>query len=221
MMPNQIATRTLASAYTNAKLKVLASTFGPEIIWQKTVRIQKLTEADLLRECAWVILSSGMRESIVRLKFPGVSKAFFEWNSAKQIVWHRHHCVHSALLCFRNKLKIGAIAQSAQIVYEKGFETLRKEIAFDPIGTLRQFPFIGPTTSLHLAKNIGFSVVKPDRHLIRLAAISGYDQPADLCSIIAEYVGDPVSVVDIVLWRFATLHRDYLTSFLQAGGQGV
>lgn len=213
-MNSTIATETLASAYVKAKLKVLASGFAPEIIWQKTLRIQELTEADLLRECAWVILSSGMRESVVRKKFPDIGQAFFDWASAQEIVWHRDHCIRTALPFFRHERKIEAIAQSAQIIYSKGFEVLRDEIACDPIGTLQQFPYIGPATSFHMAKNIGLPFAKPDRHLCRLAALSGYERPSDLCSAIAEYIGDPVSVVDIVLWRFAVLHPDYLTVFL-------
>src|SRR5487761_422327 len=212
-MNSTIATETLASAYVKAKLKVLASGFAPEIMWQKTLRIQELTEVDLLRECAWVILSSGMRESVVRKKFPDIGHAFFDWVSAQEIVWHSDHCIRTALQFFRHERKIEAIAQSAQIIYSKGFEVLRDEIARDPIGTLQQFPYIGPATSFHMAKNIGLPFAKPDRHLCRLAALAGYQRPSDLCSAIADYIGDPVSVVDIVLWRFATLHPDYLTAF--------
>src|ERR1017187_8645602 len=220
-MDNRIATEMLASAYVRAKLRVLASVFGSEIIWQKTVRIEELTEAVLLRECAWVILSSGMREAVVRRKFSTISEAFFNWTSAQQIVWYNYDCVRSALLCFRHEPKIRAIAQTAAIIHEKGFGAVREEIDRDPIAALRQFPYIGPTTSFHIAKNIGLSVAKPDRHMCRLAALTGYDQPADLCSTIAEYVGDPVSVVAIVLWRFATMHQDYLTAFLQVERKGA
>jgi hypothetical protein len=216
-MHTRIATEKLVSAYIKAKLRVLASGFGSEIIWQKTVRIEELTESDFLRECAWVILSSGMRESVIREKFPSIGEAFFDWASAQRIMLHRDHCIRSALVCFGNERKIEAIAQSAQIIYEKGFDAIRQEIVYDPIAALRQFPFIGPTTSFHLAKNIGLSVAKPDRHLLRFAALAGFEQPADLCRSIAEYIGDPVSVVDIVLWRFATLHPNYLTAFLQKG----
>src|SRR6202167_3137039 len=213
-MNSPIATGTLASAYVKAKLKVLAAGYAPEIMWQKTLEIQDLTEVHLLRECAWVILSSGMRESVIRKKFPDIGHSFFEWASAKEIVLHRDHCIRTALRFFWHERKIEAIAQSAQIIYSKGFEVLRDEIAYDPIGTLRQFPYIGPATSFHMAKNIGLPFAKPDRHLCRLAALSGYEEPSDLCSAIAEYIGDPVSVVDIVLWRFAILQPDYLTVFL-------
>lgn len=220
-MHDRIPTETLASAYTRAKLKVMASGFGSEIVWQKSIRIEDLTETSFLREYAWVILSSGFRESVIRRKFLSISEAFFDWSSAEQIVLHSDNCVRSAFLQFRNKQKIEAIAKSAQIIYEKGFEALREEIECDPIPALRQFPYIGPTTSFHMAKNIGLAVVKPDRHLLRIAALSGYEQPADLCNVIAEFIGDPVPVVDIVLWRFATLQQDYLATFLRPEREDV
>ncbi len=214
-MSTPIATELLASAYIRAKRQVLASGYGPEIIWHKSLRIEELIEADLLRECAWVILSSGIRESVVREKFPGIAHSFFQWASAKEIVSRRQQCVRSALRCFRHERKIQAIAQTAQIVHAKGFEQIRDEITNDPITALRQFPYIGPITTFHIAKNIGLSFAKPDRHLSRLAELSGYEQPSHLCSTLAAYVGDPITVVDTVLWRFATLHQDYLTAFLR------
>jgi hypothetical protein len=219
-MGTPIATETLASAYVKAKLEVLASGYGPEIIWQKNLRVTELTEAGFLRECAWVILSSGMRESVVRKKFPDIARAFLNWASSEEIVKHRNHCIHSALTYFRHERKIEAIAQSAQIVHEKGIENLREEIACDPMTTLQQFPYIGPITRFHFAKNIGLSFTKPDRHLCRLAQLSGYDQPSDLCGVISAYIGDPITVVDLVLWRFATLRQDYLSAFLQTALEG-
>ena len=109
-MNSMVATGTLASAYVKAKLKVLASGYAPEILWQKTLRIQDLTEVELLRECAWVILSSGMRESVVSKKFPDIGQAFFDWCSAQEIVWHRDHCIRTALPFFRHERKIEAMA---------------------------------------------------------------------------------------------------------------
>jgi hypothetical protein len=213
-MGSPIALGTLASAYVKAKMKVLAAGYAHEIIWQKNVKTEELTESDLLRECAWVILSSGMRESVIQKKFPGIGEAFFEWSSAREIVWHHNQCVTSAMALFRHKRKIEAIAECARIIHEKSFESLREELTSDPIDALQQFPYIGPATSYHVAKNIGFSFAKPDRHLCRYAELSGYQSPADLCKALADYIGDPIAVVDIVLWRFATLQHDYMTSFL-------
>ena len=78
---------------------------------------------------------------------------------------------------------------------------------------IQTLPFMGPATSYHLAKNIGLDVVKPDRHLLRMAAAVGYDSPSLLCEDIAASVGDRVSVVDVVLWRFATLNSNYTDYF--------
>src|SRR5260370_32706498 len=212
-----VALGMLASAYVRAKLKVLAAGYAHEIIWQKSVRTEELTERDFLRECAWVILSSGMRESVIQKKFPGIGQAFFEWSSAEVIVWHHDQCVRAALSLFGHRRKIEAIARCAHIIYEKSFALLRKELTCSPIDALQQFPYIGPATSYHVAKNIGFPVAKPDRHLCRFAELSGYQSPSDLCEPLPDYIGDPIAVVDIVLWRFATLQPDYMKSFLPTG----
>jgi hypothetical protein len=213
-MGNPIALGALASAYIRAKMKVLTAGYAHEIIWQRNARTQELTEPAFLRECAWVILSSGMRESIIQKKFPGISEAFLEWSSAQEIVWNHDQCVQAAMTWFGHRRKIEAIARCANIIHEKGFGVFREELTVSPIEALRQFPYIGPATSYHMAKNIGFPVAKPDRHLCRLAELSGYENPSELCQALADYIGDPIAVVDIVLWRFATLQQDYMTSFL-------
>jgi hypothetical protein len=195
-------------------MSVLASGFGQEIVWQRSLRPQALNETSLLRECAWVILSTGMRESVIRQKFDAIGKAFRDWVSLQEIVRCSEQCIASALMIFRNTRKIRAIATTAQIIHTKGFEIIRAEIASDPIVALQQFPHIGPVTSFHLAKNIGLPVAKPDRHLSRLAALCGYDRPSEFCEEIARYLGDAVPIVDIVLWRFATLDSNYLEAFL-------
>lgn len=215
-MTSAVALGRLASAYVKAKTQVLAAGYGDEILWQRNVSVEAVTERTLLRECAWVILSSGIRESVVQLKFPAISEAFFHWASAGQIVFHQERCVGSALAVFCHERKIQAIAQCARIVHETGFQPFLERLHSDTLGVLQEFPYIGPVTCLHVAKNIGFQVAKPDRHLCRLAALSGYEHPAHLCQALADYIGDPVSVVDIVLWRFATLQHDYMTSFLAA-----
>ena len=217
----RVETSFLTSAYVKAKLNVLANGFGGEIAWQRTVRVDELTETTLLRECGWVILASGMRESIIRQKFPEIGQAFFDWRCAAVISSRRDECIRQVLKHFRNEPKIRAIATVADIIHAKGFAALQAEITSDPISTLRQFPFIGPRTSYHLAKNIGVPVAKPDRHLCRLADLTGRHHPLELCEEIAKYVGDPVSVVDIVLWRFAALNPDYLEVFLPRSSEGA
>ena len=74
---------------------------------------------------------------------------------------------------------------------------------------LKTFDFIGDTTCYHLAKNIGLNFAKPDRHLLRISKIIGFDSPHALCKLISDYVADKIQVVDLVLWRYATLDSNY------------
>ena len=68
---------------------------------------------------------------------------------------------------------------------------------------------MGPVTSCHLAKNLGMEIVKPDRHLTRLAEKAGYDTVEQMCRTIADIVGDTLSVIDVVFWRYATIADAY------------
>jgi hypothetical protein len=45
-------------------------------------------------------------------------------------------------------------------------------------------------------------VAKPDRHLVRFAASQGFPDVHALCKVISEATGDPLRVVDVILWRF-------------------
>lgn len=207
----------LAKAYCNAKKLVISNGFYDEIIWQTGVSFDSLSETDFLREMAWVILSSGMRESVVRSKFPSISKAFLDWESSHVIIAHKSKCQVDAQLIFNNINKIKAILSIVQTVERDSFTVVKDMISSEGIGYIKELPYMGPATSYHLAKNIGLNVVKPDRHLLRLTEATGYESPYDLCEEIAQQTGDKISVVDIVLWRFATMHShytDYFTTYL-------
>jgi hypothetical protein len=203
----------LARAYLQAKRSVLAAGFGWEIVWQRSRRIVALSESALLREAAWVILSAGMREAVIRLKFPAVSESFLRWRSAAEIAGSAESCFREAMQHFGHGLKIKAICTVASMVNQKGFDAIMEEVRIDPIPALQQFPFIGPITSFHLAKNLGIPVAKPDRHVSRLAEHCGFSDAHALCSSIAQFTGDPVDVVDVVLWRFATITIEDYSGF--------
>lgn len=207
----------VASAYAKAKSTIIAAGFADEIVWQEAASSAPLTEKRFLEEAAWVILSSGMRETVIRKKFPEISRCFFRWDSAQRIDRSAETCFQSALRCFNHPAKIRAIIEVARRISAKGFDQLQAEVKADPIQAVKQFPFIGPTTCYHLAKNIGAQVAKPDRHLRRIAEVCGYDDVQMFCKEIAGFVGDPVPVVDIVLWRYATLSPQYVSLF--PGGQ--
>lgn len=180
---------------------VYASSFRKEIEWQRSRSVSDLGEQEFLREAAWVILNSGFREAVIRAKFDYISLCFLDWFSARDIVQAKGQCIASALLGFGHLGKITAIALVAENISETGFREFKKTILSDPITELMKLPHIGPVTVWHLAKNLGFDVAKPDRHLVRLAKSHGYDCVHAFCSMIAENVGESVAVVDLVLWR--------------------
>jgi len=210
----------LISSYLFAKQVVEARGFGDEIRWQEDVTFEDLDETSFLREIAWVILSSGMKESIVRRVFPDVSKCFFDWTSSPLIVLNRKVCLRNALRIFNSRRKMLAIISAAQRISDSGFEEIKNSIARDPFGFLMEFDFVGPITVYHLAKNIGLDVAKPDRHLVRIASIDGYDDVQEFCRQISHLTGDSVAVVDIVLWRFATIEPHYLNLFSESVREG-
>jgi len=203
----------LACAYMTAKERVIESGYAHEIDWQENLSLCCLTEREFLREAAWVILSSGMRETVIRRMFPEVSRAFCEWESARQIVNSKGDCRKAALDRFNNPKKIDSIIKIAAHVVERGFDSVRQYVWDEGIDYITQFPYMGPATSYHFAKNIGLPVAKPDRHLSRIAEVVGYSTPQSMCQDIAEFIGDKISVVDVVMWRYATLDKDYLQFF--------
>jgi len=204
----------VVSQYLTAKKIVNESGYQKEIEWQEQVIKQTFTESDLLREAAWVILCSGFKESIVRKKFNLLSLCFWDWESCKKIIDSRANTLECALAVFANKKKLEAILSTAEKISQEGFNNLKKRIYKDPINTLKGFDYIGDITAYHLAKNIGINIAKPDRHLFRIAEAANIGDTQKLCSEISKRTNDPIAVVDIVLWRYATIVPNYLQTFL-------
>ncbi len=208
----QPADTSVALAYLLAKKEVLGSIYAPEVI-EPLDDPWEISEPRFLRELAWVILCGGMAESVVRKVFPAITLSFLNWRSAEEISERSSECISSATAHFRHKKKIEAIAAGARTVHNRSFPVVRDEILRDPLRSLMVFQFIGPTTAFHLAKNIGVQVAKPDRHLTRLASASGFDDVQTFCGRISVFLGEDIRKVDSVLWRFATLHSDYIQRF--------
>lgn len=213
---NSISSR-LAAVYLDAKRKVLDSGYAYEVDWQDDRSIRGLSESDFLSEAAWVVLSAGMREAVIRKLFPRVSRAFFNWTSAQAIVRNEAKCRADALRVFNHKGKINALIQIAATVHALGYNTVQKRLAADGLAFICELPYMGPATSYHLAKNLGLDVVKPDRHLLRVAKATSFPTPDELCRTIAAFTGERLSVVDLVIWRYATLDRQYVQHFASVG----
>lgn len=211
--------RKLAKAYYVAKGALLRNGFAEELDWQYGVTIEGLTEREFLRETAWVVLSSGMSENVIRSKFESISRAFYNWKSSEVIAQHPRVCKAEAFSYFGHGPKLDAVIKIATHVYETGFSAVIDNVKDRGVTYLMQFPFLGPATSYHLAKNIGLPVAKPDRHLVRIAESLGYYSVQQLCADIASATGEPIPIVDLVLWRFSRKHQKYVNRWSR-GFQG-
>lgn len=194
--------RALAT-FERARAAVARAGRPAEVEWQRAALPERFAETDLLREAAWVILCGGFREATVRRAFGHVSLCFFDWESASEIAEAGQTCVLAARPAFNNPRKLSAIVEVARLVQRAGFAELKRSILERPIAELRRLPHVGPVTAWHLAKNLGFDVAKPDRHLVRLARDHGYGDAHALCAALSRATGEPVRVVDLVLWRYA------------------
>jgi hypothetical protein len=211
----------LAHAYLFAKKDVLGSIYRKELIFLRQTP-EDVSESDFLRELAWAVLSGGMAEAVIRAKFPAISQSFLEWESAQRISENAEECVAQALCHFRHEGKVRAIATAATMLCAAvSFNAFKIGILSDPIDALQCFPYIGPITAFHVAKNIGVKVAKPDRHLARLARSNGFGSVDEFCRTIADFLGEDIRLIDSVLWRFATMHRDYTIRFSRLGRAGV
>ena len=160
--------------------------YGDEIEWAQSV--QPVSDAmSFFCEFAWVVLNSGMKNTI----------AHQIWRKVRPIVLNGH----SAHLVFGHKGKADAINY---VWANKDRLFAEYQSAIDKIAYLRSLPWIGNITCWHLAKNYGFDVAKPDRHLVRIARAQG-EGVQELCQRLSRLTGDRIATVDLVIWRAASL----------------
>ena len=141
----------------------------------------------------------------MRVCFPKLEIAFCEFDP--WVIAAVHGVREDALRVFRHEGKIDAILTIAGRARDLGDAGVLRALNNDGCGLLGELPYIGPATSRHLAKNLGVAVAKPDRHLLRLSKATCRNDPDVMCGEISRWLGDPVPVVDVVLWRWAVLHR--------------
>jgi hypothetical protein len=195
-------------SYLYAKRHVVSAGYESEISWQASRSPMTVTEQECLSEAAWVILSAGLAEVVVRRVFSRLASPFMNWLSAAKITANVRRSRPAALKVFSHEGKIDAIFGFVDHVFREGHLAIIQGILQQGPEYLRQFAFFGPVTSLHLAKNLGFQVAKPDRHLVRWAEITGFRSAEELCVRVGAFVGEDPGVVDLVLWRYASLRPD-------------
>jgi hypothetical protein len=178
----------LIEFYQMARQEVIDLGFEADIAYTESLCFDNVTEKQFLCEYVWVVVNSGMKNT--------VGKQIFER-------WEQQ-----GLEAIGHLGKRGAIKQVTTDIHYYFGGLLQ---ATDKLAYLKMLPFIGDITKYHLARNLGIDCVKPDRHLVRLAALLHYDTPFNMCSEIKQQVPDRLGTIDIVLWRWCTLIRDYET----------
>lgn len=208
-MINSINIDKLGKFYFIAKQYVIHKGYSNEIDWQFEVDFKNLDKRTFLREYTWVVLASGLSDKVVRKVFPKVSIILNDWIDLEPIVKSIYKFEKKLLNIFNNKLKIKALLDTIEYVYKKSFKHIKKMIKEEGLNYLKKLSFIGEITCYHLAKNIGIPLPKPDRHLVRIAETLGFNSTEELCSTLSDNFSEKIQVVDIVIWRYATLDKNY------------
>lgn len=174
--------------------------FSSEIDWwENHPGLEKMADNDILGEYAWVVFNSGMSNAVIEAKWQDIRKAFRFFN-LKLILDEPDAVLRDVLNIFNHEGKVNAIIQFCKKLRKESF-AFRRQVNENPLVTLTELPFIGPKTKHHLARNLGFRFIKPDRHLQRLA--DRYDMtPFELCNLIHKETGRKLGVIDVILWRF-------------------
>lgn len=203
-------TEKLIHAYFFAKNFVIIKGYGGEIDWQDSIDYEELTQQKFMHEISWVIIASGMNDKVVRKIFPLIKKSMFDFQSSDSICDNKQKCFDNSIKILNHKGKINAILYVAEYIKKNSFKSLKENISREGISFIQTFPYMGKATSFHLAKNIGLNFAKPDRHLVRISSVLGYNDPHELCEVISNSIQEKKSLVDLVLWRYSTLDKNYI-----------
>jgi hypothetical protein len=160
--------------------------YEDEINWSRNIKPCN-NPALFAHEAVWVILNSGMKNQISKIIWDRILEA---WGVGKTT---------STAFGHNGKVKAIDYIMANQITLFNEYESATNKIEW-----LKGLPWIGEITCWHLAKNLGHDVVKPDRHLVRVAG-SYNTTPDDLCGQISNMTGERKHTIDLIIWRACNL----------------
>ena len=192
--------KTPIQLFTDAEKFCRDNGFQREIDWcENRPSLNQMLDNDVLREYAWVVFNSGMRNSVIEAKWHDLCEAF-RWFNLKLLLDAPDAVLRDALTVFGHYKKVDAVIQFAKKLWKDDL-AFRDRVNENPLKTLTELPYIGDITKYHLARNLGFDFIKPDRHLQRLADEYGMN-PFELCNLIHNETGRRLGTIDVILWRF-------------------
>lgn len=178
--------------YHRIKNELIKKGYKGEIQWyEEIIPLENLTSFSFFREYTFVVISSGMKNQVAEKIF----KNFWGYGITFNFDAIKHPLKHKAIKKVYNRLRF----YFTHLLESK-----------DKLKFLQSLPHIGDITKYHLAKNLGLNYAKPDRHLVRIANYFEYNDVQKFCQKISDLTNDKIGVVDVVFWRFANLHQNYL-----------
>ncbi len=172
--------------YLDLKEELIKLGYSKEIEWAENIK--KCTDStSFCQEYIWVICNSGMKNQIAEIIYKRILQAIIDHVDISEVFGHKGKvlAIKSMICCHKGMFKAYLEAE-------------------DKLEFCEGLPWIGKITKYHLCKNLGENVIKPDRHLARIAKKHNTD-PFSLCQKLSERIGDNLHTVDVVLWRAANL----------------
>jgi len=160
--------------------------------------IDEITEDDFFAEYAFAVYVSGFRASVVQKHWPNIRDAYAQF-TVNYVVALPEEVYSEAIKIIANERKVRSIIKGAKLIADKGWPKIREEVKKD-LDALKQLPYIGDVLKYQVARNLGFDVIKPDVHLIRMAEHYQLD-PFEMCEKIKAETGLPLHVIDTIIWR--------------------
>jgi hypothetical protein len=174
--------------------------------WRNLPKPTEITDEYFLEELSWCIYNAGMKEAVIRQKWNDL-RSIFQFFDAEDIVICENEIFDMIVPVFNHKKKAEAVIASSKKVLND--RPIRNKISSmsdsEALEYLESYPFIGKITKYHIARNIGFDVVKPDRHLVRIADFLSYENPNSLVDDISLIVNEKKGFIDYILWQWLAL----------------
>ena len=211
--------KTLTNLYSKILEKLSANPdFVRDVKDYRTVDYHNWEDNDFLETMALVIFSTTLDWEIVKRKWKAIKIAFSNFN-VSDVASYSEKDVKRLLKTpdiIPNKLKIKGIIQNAKEMQEviREYGSFANFICFYPYDLKRdlidKFKFIGEKTVLDFMKEMGFPVIKDDKHIRRVLYRLGLTPSEDvnqeeilkIGKEIAQTVNERACVIDCVFWTF-------------------
>jgi hypothetical protein len=185
----------LKNIYLNIKQTVIQKGFEKEINWVSNIP-ENFDKNYFFKEYSWVVINSGMRNTVAER----IYQRFWKNSDIPDFKAIGHNKKRDSMMRVYKGLDR----------YFFRFTKSKNKLKF-----LQTIPFIGKITKYHLARNLGLDYAKPDRHLVKIAALFNYSNVQKFCEIISKAVNEKIGVVDLIIWRYATIFNDYIEKITQ------